>query len=279
MHKHEHASRVAIDTSIIIYQALKSITTKRNLPLVSRNGEIASHLYLLLYRCISYFEIGIHPLFILEYTKSSITKPIASVRHTTMSPSTVKSADELLMCLGAHIIRAQGEGDAVGSNLVRTGKADIFATTDIDDAFFFGCPVCSNSNLHADTILNNIITLKMWLSRFGFKTLTQYRDFFILMGNDYNKKMLPNGMGKKKAIELLIKYGRIENIPNIKIDFEVLNIIRNIGKNSKQVQYNEIKQSQPDFDKLANFLHRYDFDTNKITNCIQRLKKIANQRK
>jgi flap endonuclease-1 len=264
------ADRVAIDSSIIIYQALNSIR-RRGYPLVGRKGELTSHIYLLVYRCLGYLEAGFEPIFVFE----TIDFPHGRSKSIfSMTPSTVTNASEVIKCLGVPVIVAGCDGEAMGSYIVKRGDADYIATMDVDDSFFFGCPVCSKSNLKVETIGKNIITMTRWLSDLGFDNLAQYRDYFILIGNDYNNKLLPRGKGKKTAIKLLKKYGKIEDIPDLDIDMGIVDSVREIARHPNVNKDYKIEFHKPQYDRLKSMLYKFKFSPKRVKNIVKRLEKL-----
>ena len=166
------------------------------------------------------------------------------------------------------------DGEAMGSYMVKRGDADYLATMDIDDSFFFGCPVCSKSDLKVESLNAELITIGRWLSSFGFDNLAQYRDYFILIGNDYNNKLLPRGKGKKTAIRLLKKYDKIENIPDLDVDMGIVNGVREMARHPNVNRGYRIEFREPDYDGLKVLLNRFKFSHKRVRNIFDRLEKM-----
>lgn len=260
--------RIAIDTAIILYQGNTVLQQRyRHHFKILRNVGIA----LLFYRALQFMEAGIDPIFILE----GVTLP----QDRKVKRDLMQLYRQMMELMGVPTVWAAGEGDATGAYVVIKGDAEAFATPNIADAFFFGCPTCLKSNLHATLLKDPRIRLTDWLANLGFTTIDQYRDYFILVGSDYNDKLLPTGMGKKMAQDLIRKYGCIENITEIEIDMDIVNTVRHMGKEPSVTQEYAIQFTAPRIDTLKKFLTRYKFSEGRINAGIGRLESLWRKKK
>lgn len=258
--------KIAIDTAVILCQANRVIR-RRYRRYRRKTGRYVQSTSLLFYRAIHFLERGIEPIFVLEGQRVP-----HGDKDERYSDGRMGASDRLLTLMGLPAIHACGEGEATGAYVVRCGDAEAFATPNIGDAFFFECPLCIKSTLHADVQENLHITLSAWLESLGFHTIDQYRDYFILIGSDYNDKLLPRGMGKKTAQRLIQKHGRIEGIPDMDFDLNVIDALRDLGRHPAVTTNYSITFKQPRYDELRKFLTtECGFSKNRVNAGISRV--------
>ena len=274
---------VGIDTSIMIYQAANIIGQQngdRFVPLKNSLGEITSHLVLLYYRTISMLEKDnmIKPVFLFDGKKPDIKrKRVRHIDSFTMTHEIIETSKELITLMGFPAIQSSYESDSQGAYMVKKGDLEWFATPDIDDAFAFGCPKCLKTKLHND-LEGEFLTIDDWIKQNNLLSLTQYRDVFILIGNDYNLKLLPKGKGNQFAIKSIQKFDSIENVEkeyHFGIDFDIVNASRKYLMFPKINSNYKIEDVKPDYDRLFTFLvEENDFSATKVLRTNERLKNI-----
>ena len=98
-------------------------------------------------------------------------------------------------------------------------------------------------------------------------------DLAILVGTDFNDGI--KGIGPKKALALVQKYGRIENMPEeIRSgvgDPEVVNEIRSIFLNPDVIDDFDVREAEPDLDGIVRFLcDEREFSRERVTAAIDR---------
>lgn len=93
---------------------------------------------------------------------------------------------------------------------------------------------------------------------------TSIIDFAILVGCDYNRKRKIAKIGPVNAIKLLNEYGKIENIPNLTFKQEEIDGIRNLFNPNYDPNI-LIKHTQPNLDKLKDYLTEHDLSMTSYT--------------
>ncbi|XP_078542671.1 putative flap endonuclease 1 homolog [Lissotriton helveticus] len=225
---------VAVDTSVTIYQFLTGMPEINN-----RHGENISLLQGLFFRTVTLLENGIKPVYVFDGCPPELKQPLLAKRAETSKVSrrsvsaggvsssgslaelsvglepllipdraVEKDFETLLRHLGVPCIQAPSEAEATCAALVASGTAWCTATEDMD-ALPFGSTrlvrhltagkKCEMEEYSLPIILE---TLKL--------NQRQFVDLCILLGCDYTGKI--RGLGPKKALNLLQKYGSIEGI-------------------------------------------------------------------
>jgi 5'-3' exonuclease len=199
--------KVAIDGTSCIYQFLK--TTRINREAACLRG--------FLYRTLAILEKGFLPIYCFDGEPHPL-------KHRTKAKKDYSIiAMEMLQGMGVPAIRAPHDGEAQCAAFAP--YVDFVSTMDIDDAFAFGATKCGGDDLRPKmnkiTILSgkarvSTITFRSWLQRCNLPITWNretYVDYRILLGTDFNEKVLPKGSGRVKAIKLLAEHTFLENTP------------------------------------------------------------------
>ncbi|HSK08344.1 MAG TPA: flap endonuclease-1 [Vicinamibacterales bacterium] len=242
--------RVAIDGHGELYQFLALIRLPDGTPLRDRQGRVTSHLSGLFYRTTRLIaDHGLQMVFVFDgvppllktaeiekrravkaryeaeadtarsegdlaaaYSKSTMT--------SRLSRDMVAEARELLRLMGIPSIQAPGEGEAQAAHMAAAGSVWAAVSKDYD-TLLFGAPrlvrfltVSGREFLPgAGTfrkITPELIDRDAWLESLGI-TGEQAIDLALLVGTDFNAGI--KGIGPKKALQLVRKHGRIEEMP------------------------------------------------------------------
>ncbi|XP_018416425.1 PREDICTED: flap endonuclease 1-like [Nanorana parkeri] len=211
---HYRGKILAVDASVFIWQFQSAIPTLNN-----RTGEDISVLQGLFNRTIYMLEKGMKPVYVFDGVpperkrakvsqdgSCQVRRPFRAVE----SPGPERQGDlkKLLRLMGVPVVQAPSEAEATCAALVKSDKAWGAVTEDMD-ALPFGCTRLIR-NLKADkkkeieeyNLPEILSTLKM--------SREQFVDLCILLGCDYTSKI--KGLGEKKALKMIQKYGTIENI-------------------------------------------------------------------
>jgi flap endonuclease-1 len=239
---------IAIDAFNTIYQFLSMIRQPDGTPLMDRDGRVTSHLSGLFYRSAALLELGIRPAYVFdgkppELKRKTIEARAAAkqqaevewkkaleegdlrralskaTRTARLDSDMIEEALSLLDGLGIPWIRARSEGEAQMSHMAR--KGDVWAGASQDfDAILFGTPnLVRNLTLAGKRRLPSgktvdvspeLVTLSDVLGMLQVSR-EQLVDMGVLMGTDFNDGV--KGIGPKKALALVKKFGRLEDIP------------------------------------------------------------------
>jgi flap endonuclease-1 len=239
---------IAVDAFNTIYQFLSMIRQPDGTPLMDREGRVTSHLSGLFYRSAALLELGIRPAYVFdgkppELKQKTIEARIVAkqqaevewkealavgdlkkalskaTRTAKLDSDMIEEALSLLDGLGIPWIRAPSEGEAQMSHMAR--KGDVWAGASQDfDAILFGTPnLIRNLTLAGKRRLPSgktvdvtpeLVTLSEVLGTLAV-TREQLVDMGVLMGTDFNDGI--KGIGPKKALAIIKKFGRLEDIP------------------------------------------------------------------
>jgi flap endonuclease-1 len=239
---------IAIDAFNTLYQFLSMIRQPDGTPLMDRDGRVTSHLSGLFYRTAALLELGIRPAYVFdgkppELKRKTIEARIAAKKEaevewkkalekgdlkTALSKATrtakldsgmIEESLSLLDGLGIPWIKAPSEGEAQMSHMAR--KGDVWAGASQDfDAILFGTPnLVRNLTLagkrrlpsgRTADVTPEVVTLSDVLGELQV-TREQLVDMGVLMGTDFNDGI--KGIGPKKALAIIRKHGRLEDIP------------------------------------------------------------------
>ena len=303
---------IAIDAYNTLYQFLSIIRDYRGQPLKDRSGRVTSHLSGLFYRNINLLENGIKPIYVFdgvppsrkklelerrrrirEESREKYEEALAegryeeARRHAMASASLeeymAQDAKRLLKLLGIPYIEAPSEGEAQAGYLVSRGDAWASGSQDYD-ALLFGSPravrnITLTGKQHypskgiAVKLEPEIIELDEVLSKNGI-TREQLVDIGILVGTDFNPGV--KGIGPVKALELVRKYGRIEDIPQLegKIDLGEVAEIREIFLNPEVTDDYVVEMGEIDRDGVISFLcGERDFSEDRVAKALDRVAK------
>ena len=239
--------KIAIDTSIILYQYITAIRGTGS-DLKGPNNITTSHIQAILSKTLYYLKLGFIPIHVIDgkpshlkmkilndrskIKKEAISKlitietdnlnrevPLTELEQSTIeeerikllkktvsvSKNDIKEIIEIIELLGVPCILAPEEADSQCAYLSRNNLVDFVASEDMD-LLTFGTKTVIKNFLKKDM---QIITLDDILSE-GNITMDEFIDLCILLGCDYTDTI--EGIGQKKAWELIIKYKSIEQI-------------------------------------------------------------------
>ena len=309
---------VAIDAYNTLYQFLSIIRQPDGTPLVDRMGRITSHLSGILYRTTNLVENGIKPVYVFdgkpdelknntiaqrkaakerareEYEKALEEGDMETARMKAQQTSRltwemVDEAKKLLDLMGIPCVQAPSEGEAQASYMA--AKGDVRATASQDyDSLLFGAPllirnmtITGRRKLPRKRVYVNIepelVDAEKNLKFLGI-TRKQLVEIAILVGTDFNPGI--KGIGPKKGLKLIQKYGTLENVISAK-GFEIPNYerVREIFLNPEVTDDYELHWRNPDAEGIKDYLcGERDFSENRVSSAVNRLleaRKRANQ--
>ncbi|KAH3745722.1 flap endonuclease 1 [Pelomyxa schiedti] len=300
--------KVAIDASMALYQFLISIRQDGGNNLTDDTGETTSHIIGTFYRTVKLIVNNIKPVYVFD-GKPPLAKRHARAREATaaleaakesgaqdevvkMAKRTVRldraqTADvrRLLLLMGVPIVDAPCEAEAQCAVMAKAGIVWATSTEDMD-ALTFGTPILLRHLNFSDSKKDPILELHLdtVLKDMGLN-MDQFVDLCILLGCDYCDTI--KGIGKKKAVEFLHKYGSIEGIiQNINTkkfqvpDFFPYQEVRELFKHPlvQDPHTLDLKWTDPDEEGLINFLvGEKGFSKERIVVAIEKLKKARAQ--
>jgi len=242
--------KIAVDANNVLYQFLSLIRTRSTSPLTSPDGAVTSHLTGLLYRTarlISEYHISLVFVFdgkpprhkakeiqkrrkIREKATKEWKDALAAgdyakafskaVVMNRLTEPMIQDAKTLLGLLGIPYVQAPSEAEAQAAYMAMRG--DVWASSSRDyDSILFGAPrlvryltISGREYLPSKGVSRplkpELVILKEFLSTLGISR-EQLVDLAILIGTDYNEGV--KGIGPKTALKLILKHGRIEDLP------------------------------------------------------------------
>lgn len=280
---------VAIDASISIYQFLGVFTTGGK-PIVNKRGEHINHLQGFFFRTLQLLENGINVKYVFDgeppEVKAAKLDERRKVRKIRIGPGYFEDVHELLYMMGVDVIDAKGEAEATCSRLAAGGRQGVtMVGSDDIDCLAFGAPSMIKKLAvgGAKTIMKQV-SLQPALD--GLKlTHAQFIDLCILLGSDYSPSI--PGVGPKRALELIRKYGDLDVIIKAVDKGElVLTIPAKFDYKGARKAFihpkvtltvsRRGKYSHPD---LRDFLISKGLDVTRTNNGLERLKKIMEARR
>lgn len=305
---------IAIDAYNTLHQFLSIIRQRDGTPLKDSMGRITSHLSGILYRTANLVEHGIKPVYVFDgkphhlklktLEKRKELKEIAekewisalergdmeealkkAKRTSRIDAEKVEESKKLLDALGIPYVDAKSEGEAQAAFMNARGDVDAVASQDFD-SLLFGSPVLIK-NL-AITGKRKLPDKQVWVDvhpeeielakilKENNITIEELVDVAILIGTDFNEGI--KGIGPKKAINLIKKYGSIDNlIENGKIDeIENYEEIRRIFLEPEVNEDYEIEWREVDEREVIDFLcNEHQFREERVKNAVEKYKKFA----
>ena len=242
--------RLAVDAHGELYQFLALIRLPDGTPLKDASGRITSHLSGLFYRTTRLIaDAGLRLVFVFDgrpplekageierrravraryeeeaeaarrsgdmaaaYSKSTMT--------SRLTADMIADAKRLLSLMGLPIVEAPSEAEAQAAHMAQRG--DVWGAASKDyDALLFGAPrlvrfltISGREFLPSQGISRPItpelIGLPRMLEALGV-TRTQLIDIGLLVGTDFHPGV--KGIGPKKALQLVTRFGAIEHMP------------------------------------------------------------------
>jgi flap endonuclease-1 len=186
--------------------------------------------------------------------------------------------------MGVPWVQAPGEGEAQAAHLIQQNDAWAVASQDFD-SLLFGAPtlvrnlaITGRRKLPGKDVYiqvkPEIIRLDEVLKELGIAR-KQLVDIGILVGTDYNQGI--KGIGPKKALGLVKKYGSMEKIAKTEVGekFEVDPLeVKRIFLEPNITEDYRLKWGDPDPEKIIRFLcDEHDFSETRVQSGIERLMK------
>ncbi|TDA29352.1 MAG: flap endonuclease-1 [Hadesarchaea archaeon] len=298
--------RVAVDAMNFLYQFLSIIRQRDGEPLRDSRGRITSHLSGLFYRTANLLEAEIYPIYVFDGKPPELKRGTLEERRVVrekaaeeweralregrleearryaaqaarVEEQVVEDAKRLLRLMGLPFVQAPSEGEAQAAHLVRRGDAWAVASQDFD-SLLFGSPVLVRNlaltgrrklpgkDVYVE-VRPEVVELEGALSELGL-TREQLVDVGILVGTDFNEGV--KGIGPKRALELVRKYGSLEGIPDVRV--EGLGEIRRIFLEPEVTDDYRLEWGQPDVEGIKEFLcGEHDFSEDRVQSGIQKL--------
>ena len=306
--------KIAIDAYNALYQFLATIRQIDGKPLMDSQGNVTSHLNGLLYRTVNLLEKDIRPVYVFDGKPPELKKAEILRRMEQKSEAIIKyeealkrgdleeariyaqqtsklttymvdEAKKLLTYLGVPWVQAPSEGEAQAAYMVV--KGDVWASASQDyDSLLYGAPrlirnltISGRRKIAKRNIYINISLELIFLEEVLKKldiTRVQLIDIAILLGTDYNPGGI-KGIGPKKALELIKRYGSLEKIIKI-IGKESFNVdpfsIREIFLKPEISDDYKLEWGNMDEDKLIKLLcDSHDFSYDRVKKAIERVKR------
>jgi len=297
---------VAVDAMNFLYQFLSIIRQRDGEPLRDSRGRITSHLSGLFYRTANLLEAEIYPIYVFDGKPPELKRGTLEERRVVrekaaeeweralregrleearryaaqaarVEEQVVEDAKRLLRLMGLPFVQAPSEGEAQAAHLVRRGDAWAVASQDFD-SLLFGSPVLVRNlaltgrrklpgkDVYVE-VRPEVVELEGALSELGL-TREQLVDVGILVGTDFNEGV--KGIGPKRALELVRKYGSLEGIPDVRV--EGLGEIRRIFLEPEVTDDYRLEWGQPDVEGIKEFLcGEHDFSEDRVQSGIQKL--------
>jgi flap endonuclease-1 len=303
---------VAIDAYNALYQFLAAIRQPDGTPLMDSQGRVTSHLSGLFYRTINLVENGVKPVYVFdgkppelkarEIEKRKAIKEEASKKYeeaikagdleaarryaamaSKLTDSMVEDTKRLLSAMGIPWVQAPAEGEAQAAYMARVGDAYATASQDYDSLLFGSPRLIRNLTISGKRklpkkeeyveIFPEIIELDKLLMKLGL-TREALIDIGILVGTDYNPDGF-EGIGPKRAHQLIKAYGSIERIPKalLKSPVEVdIAFIKQYFLNPPVTKNYKLDWNEPDTKQVIEILVKeHDFSEDRVRNALERL--------
>jgi len=222
---------LALDTSNILYQFL--IAVKDHIDdFKSPDGHITTHIHAILMKTSNLVKRGIKPIYVFDGISPSIKQHILDMRKSLKIKAIIKLQDEtneeeqlklkkrsvyitkeqikeckeLLTLMGIPYVEAPEEADPQCVYLVNKKIADGVGSEDMDILTFGTKKLYRNISSTGKVVEYDLDIILKELEM----THLQFIDMCILLGCDYCPTI--EGVGMKRAHDLIIEYGSIEDI-------------------------------------------------------------------
>jgi len=304
---------LAVDGNGELYQFLALIRLRDGTPLKDSKGRITSHLSGLFYRTTRLMsEHAMKLVFVFdgsppilkarEVEKRRAVKKKYEEDHAAavargdmaeayskatmtsrLTRDMVAEARELLRLMGVPTVQAPSEGEAQAAHMAATSPAIGAAASKDYDSLLFGAPrlvrflsISGQEFLPSQgtfrPIIPETIVLDELLQGWGI-TRELLVDLALLVGTDFNAGI--KGIGPKKALALVQRHGRIENMPaeicDAIGDAEMLEAVRRIFLDPDVSDEFDVQQREPDLDGIVRFLcEEREFGRDRVNAAIER---------
>jgi flap endonuclease-1 len=300
---------LAVDGNGELHQFLALIRLRDGTPLRDARGRVTSHLSGLFFRTTRLIaDHGLRPVFVFdgrppaakqdEITRRRAIRARYEQEHaealargdtaaayskatmtSRLSADMVDGARELLWLLGLPSVQAPSEGEAQAAHMAREGTAWAAASKDYD-TLLFGAPrlvrfltVSGREFLPSQgtfrPIVPEMIELDHQLRAWGI-TREQLIDLAILVGTDFNGGV--RGIGPKKALALVRRHGRIEDMPaHVRDAAGDYAAVRDLFLQPAVTDDYAIEFREPDTDGVVRFLcGEHQFSRERVASALER---------
>ena len=303
---------VAVDGNGELYQFLALIRLRDGTPLKDSKGRITSHLSGLFYRTTRLIaDHALKLVFVFDGAPPTLkAREIAKRRAVKLkyqsdhaaalargdleeaySKATMTSrltremiaeACELLRLMGVPTVQAPSEGEAQAAHMALRSP-DIWAASKDYDSLLFGAPrlvrflSISGKEFLPSTgtfrpIVPETIVLDRLLDGWGI-TREALVDLAMLVGTDFNDGI--KGIGPKKALALVQRYGRIEDMPaeirDALGDPDMVDDVRRIFLQPDVSDEFDVNQREPDLAGIVRFLcDEREFGRDRVSAALER---------
>ncbi len=309
---------LAVDASVEIHQFLALIRKPDGMPFTNEKGLITSHLIGLAFRTTKLIhDYNIDLIFVFDGRPPKMKEKTLMERKMTkekaiqewmealikedyrkafskavvtgkITEDVLESAKRLLNLLGIPYIQAPSEAEAQAAYMSSIGIAWACATKDYD-AILFGAPrivrylsIKGFEFLPSKGILREIkpeLIIAEELYTYLGITREQLIDLAILVGTDFNEGV--EGIGPKKALSLIKKYKKLEDLPReIRSKLpDNYKEIREFFLNPPVLKEINIEKKKMDEEGLIKFLvHEMNFKEERVKRVIERMKKVEERK-
>jgi flap endonuclease-1 len=303
---------LAVDGNGELYQFLALIRLRDGTPLKDSKGRITSHLSGLFYRTTRLMaEYTLKLVFVFdgappalkaqEVAKRRAVKEKYEAGHAAalargdladayskatmtsrLTKDMVAEARELLRLMGVPTVQAPSEGEAQAAHMAAR-SSDIWAASKDYDSLLFGAPrlvrfltISGKEFLPSQgtfrPIVPETIVLDQLLNTWGI-TREALVDLAVLVGTDFNAGI--KGIGPKKALALVQRHGRIEDMPDdIRErvgDVDAINEVRHIFLHPDVTDTFDVEQREPDLAGIVQFLcDEREFGRDRVNAALER---------
>lgn len=304
---------LAVDGNGELYQFLALIRLRDGTPLKDSSGRITSHLSGLFYRTTRLMsEHGLKLVFVFDgappvlkareiekrravkkkydedhaaaVARGDLAEAYSKATMTSrLTRDMVAEARELLRLMGVPTVQAPSEGEAQAAHMAAVSPSVTAAASKDYDALLFGAPrlvrfltISGKEFLPSQgtfrPIVPETIVLEQLLHGWGI-TRELLVDLAMLIGTDFNEGI--KGIGPKKALMLVQRHGRIEEMPaqirDALGDPEIVYAVRNIFLHPDVTDDFDVQQREPDLDGIIRFLcEDREFGRDRVQAAIER---------
>jgi len=304
---HLTGKKIAVDASLLIYAYVIAIRNTSD-DLRNLDGEITSHIHAVVSKTQLYLDNGITPIFVFDGKPPNLKNNVLDKRKenreiakkqmdetsdedkktklfkksTVITWKQMEQCKEILRAMGIPVVESPEESDSQCANLTKGNLAYGVGSEDMDILTFGAKKLLRNIS---SSKKNEIIEYDLEKILLDLKyTYQEFIDLCILLGCDYVDHI--DGIGKKKAKEIIDEYRTIENFLNTSTDVKTgkykisddylskCNLARDYFLNGPANIYNtnQIKLTNPDQKKIKDLLiNKYSYSRTKVEKIINKI--------
>jgi flap endonuclease-1 len=299
--------KIAVDASLLIYAYVIAIRNTSD-DLRNLDGEITSHIHAVVSKTQLYLDNGITPIFVFDGKPPNLKNNVLDKRKenreiakkqmdetsdedkktklfkksTVITWKQMEQCKEILRAMGIPVVESPEESDSQCANLTKGNLAYGVGSEDMDILTFGAKKLLRNIS---SSKKNEIIEYDLEKILLDLKyTYQEFIDLCILLGCDYVEHI--DGIGKKKAKEIIDEFRTIENFLNTSNDVKTgkykisddylskCNLARDYFLNGPANIYNQnqIKLTNPDQKKIKDLLiNKYSYSRTKVEKIINKI--------